>query len=79
MFEKAVILNEELSTKHSYTKLQRHLDYFQLTCTENYLDLDDYGRLSRKYTVGKDSDTTWAVRFRLAILRRFDDLKEYES
>ena len=50
-----------------------------MTTTEGYFDIDDFNKLQRKYTTGKDCDPVWAIRVRLNACKRFEDLKEYDS
>jgi len=75
----ASILNEEIIAKHGYTKFNSHLDYCKLTTIEGFFDIDDYNKLQRKYTTGKDCDPVWAVRVRINACKRFEDLKEYDA
>ena len=41
----ATELNEAIIAKHGYLKFNAHLDYFKLTTTEGYFDLDDFNKL----------------------------------
>ena len=41
----ATTLNEDIISKHGYTKFTSHLDFAKLTTTEGYLDIDDFTRL----------------------------------
>ena len=75
----ASTLNEEIIAKHGYCKLSPHLDFFKLTTTGGFFDIDDFNKLQRKYTTGKDCDPVWAVRVRLNACQRFEDLKEFDS
>ena len=75
----ATELNEAIIAKHGYLKFNSHLDYFKLTTIDGFFDIDDFNKLQRKYTNGKDCDPVWAVRVRLNACKRFEDLKEYDS
>ena len=72
-------LNSEIISKHGYKKFNPHLDYMKLTSIEGFFDIDDYNKLQRQYTTGKDCDPVWAVRVRINACKRFEDLKEYDA
>ena len=46
---RARVLDRELVHIHHYAKCTKHVDFFELSLCNYYLNNEEYGRLSRKY------------------------------
>ena len=75
-YEKACEVNDVLVKEHKYEKLMPILDLFRISFVSGYMPIEEFGRICRKYTVGKKIDTKLVIKFRFVQWERFLDLED---
>lgn len=64
--DKASELNEILVKEHKYEKLIAHLDFNRVQYVSGYMPIEDFVKVCKKYTEGKNVESKWMIKFRFA-------------
>ena len=76
--EKLREAQSELSKKHSSTKYESAIDFFELGLCNYYLSNDEFGRLTRKYLTST-APAHLQIQARFCIISRLDNLSDIEA
>ena len=69
ILEQAFPLHDILIKKFGYSKYVAHLDFYRMSSVDDFMDLDEFGKLSRKY-INSQSNPTWNIRLREVVIQR---------